>query len=196
MFNEKEKYIRFECNKDVIAVKQDLIISCFYEKEVGKRYQINFRLISPAYILKQNWFKNVDNLDIDLLKKENLESYLSAIFYFHQQGLIFDFLTLKESPKRNLSIENNLNNVNLNIKEIKIEKVEEQKEDEKKIEKKENIKDDIFMSANVGLDLGGLNLEFCEPPPEMEKRTKSPNKKKVKNTVTVAEFKLNIDDKK
>ena len=196
MFNEKEKYIRFECNKDVIAVKQDLIISCFYEKEVGKRYQINFRLISPAYILKQNWFKNVDNLDIDLLKKENLESYLSAIFYFHQQGLIFDFLTLKENPKRNLSIENNLINVNLNIKEIKIEKVEEQKEDEKKIEKKENIKDDIFMSANVGLDLGGLNLEFCEPPPEMEKRTKSPNKKKVKNTVTVAEFKLNIDDKK
>ena len=52
------------------------------------------------------------------------------------------------------------------------------------------------MSANAGLDLGGLDIDLYEPSPEIESKTESPSKKKVKNTVTVAEFKLNIDETK
>ena len=198
MFDEKDKFISFEYNKesDKTSKKQNLIVTCFYEKEAGSRYQINFKLISPSYILNENWFKNVDKIDRNSLKKENLESYLSAIFYFHQQGLIFDFLTTDEKPKRELYIENCPNVIDLNTKKINIEKKEEQKESEIKIEKKEDLKNNIIMSANAGLDLGGLDIDLYEPSPEIESKTESPSKKKVKNTVTVAEFKLNIDETK
>ena len=202
VFGDKDKFISLEHNKesDKSSGKQDLIISCFYEKEVGSRYQINFKLISPTYILNENWFKNVDKIDINLMKKENLESYLSAIFYFHQQGLIFDFLLTDEKPKRDLTIESNINVIDLNSNKINIEKEEEQKENKINIEKKEDLKNNIIMSANAGLDLGGLDIDLYEPSPEIEAKTESPNKspakKKVKNTVTVAEFKLNIDETK
>ena len=90
----RDKYISFECDKEdnKHPEKQPLIISCFYENEEGLKYQINFRLISPAFILNQNWFKNSDNISIDFLIKNYLDCYLSAIFYFHHQGLNFDFL--------------------------------------------------------------------------------------------------------
>ena len=202
MYDESDKYISFEYQKKLnkISTKQALIISCFYRNEEETQYQVNFKLISPTYILQQNWFKNVDNININSMKKEHLESYLSSIFYFHQQGLIYDFLLIDESPKRDLIIEKGINDINLNAKKINKEKEEEQKECEIKIEKKEDVKNDIIMSANDGLDLGGLDLEFYEPPPEIESKTESPNKnpakKKVKNTVTVAEFKLNNDETK
>ena len=202
LFDEKDKFISFEYNEEPeeITKKQDLIISCFYEKEPGSRYQINFKLISPTFILNENWFKNVDQIDINSVKKENLESYLSIIFYFHQQGLIYDFLFTDENPKRDLIIENSLNVIDLNKKKINIDKKEEPKENEIKIEKKEDLKNNIIMSANAGLDLGGLDIDLYEPSPEIESKTESPHKnlskKKVKNTVTVAEFKLNIDETK
>ena len=202
LFDEKDKFISFEYNEEPeeITKKQDLIISCFYEKEPGSRYQINFKLISPTFILNENWFKNVDQIDINSVKKENLESYLSIIFYFHQQGLIYDFLLTDENPKKDLIIENSLNVIDLNKKKINIDKKEEPKENEIKIEKKEDLKNNIIMSANAGLDLGGLDIDLYEPSPEIESKTESPHKnlskKKVKNTVTVAEFKLNIDETK
>ena len=200
--DESDKFISFEHKKKLnkFSKKQALIISFFYGKEGGSGYQVNFKLISPTHILQQNWFKNVDNININSMKKENLESYLSCIFYFHQQGLISDFLLIDEIPKRDLSIEKTINDINLNAKKINIEKEEEQKECEIKIEKKEDAKNNIMMSANAGLDLGGLDIEFYEPVPEIESKTESPNKspakKKVKNTVTVAEFKLNNDETK
>ena len=188
MFNEKDKYIRFECNKEInkIPEKQALIVSCFYEKGNGLRYQINFRLISPAFILKQNWFTDNDNLDIDYIRKNYLECYLSALFYFHQQGLMFDFLLPKTNSKINLQIENLFNT-----------KPKEEKNEEEKEKKEEEKKEDF--NLNTEIDLGGQNIEFLAPPPEGIKKSKSIKKKKSPakkstNTITAAEFKINLEE--
>ena len=200
MFNEKEKYMRFECNKEVnkIPIKQPLIVSCFYERENGLKYQINFRLISPSFIVKQNWFANTDCLDIDFMKKEYLECFLSAIFYFHEQRLLFDFLLQKRGQKKELSIENIINDINLNKKEINEEEkkdTEIKEEKDNKEEIKKDINKNILMSTNDGLDLGGLNFEFGTSPPDSNKKNKSPKKSpiKKKNTSKIdsGEFKLN-----
>ena len=265
MFNEKEKYMKFECNKESnkIPNKQPIIISCFYDKGDSLRYQINFRLITPSFILRQNWFANTDSLNIEFMRKEYLECYLSAIFYFHKQGLIFDFLLPKTNQKRDLFIENiakdnNIINqeiilgenkenkkneddikkedkieenkteadtneeikkeedkievdikeemvkqedkIEVNIKEEMV-KEENKKEEQKKENKKEDIREKLFMSTNVGLDLGGLDIEFSSSPPESKKMSKSPKKsqwkKKQSNTFTLAEFKLlNLEESK
>ena len=214
MFNEKDKFIRFECNKELnkIPIKQALIISCFYTKKEGLRYQINFRLISPAFILKQNWFKNTDNLNIDFLRKEYLECYLSAIFYFHQLGLSFDFLLPNTIQKRELFIENIIKDINIIKTEKKVEdKKEEEKNSEDKKEEQMNLiqeirtqkldlRENLFMSTNLGVDLGGRDIEFGSSPEEVKKKSrspkKSPAKKKGTKNIKCAEFKLSIEEAK
>ena len=203
MFNEEDKYISFECNKELNKKpkKQALIISCFYEKGEGLRYQINFRLVSPSFILKQNWFTNTDTINIDLMRKEYLDIYLSAIFYFHQQGLIFDFLLPKSNQIKDLFIDNIYKDINFVNKEINKEEKKENnilEINDKEEEKKEDKKKKLLMSTNIGLDLGGLDIEFNESPVDMKKKSKSPKKnyekKKTSKTITVDEFKLNIED--
>ena len=186
MFNEKDKYISFECNKELnkIPEKQALIISCFYEKGNGLRYQINFRLISPAFILKQNWFNETDNLSIELMRKNHLECYLSTLFYFHQQGLMFNFLLPKTNSNINLQIEN----IFTNEKNEELKKEEEKKEEEKK--------EDFNLNAEI--DLGSQNIEFMESSslPIKKKRSikKSQIKKKTTNTIAAGEFKINLEE--
>ena len=212
MFNEKDKYIRLECKKESkkTQVKHPIIVSCFYQNGEGSRYQINFRLISPTFILKQNWFKNTDNIDINQMRKEYLEYYLSAIFYFHQQCLSFDFLLPKTNKKGNLFIDSLIKDINMNKKEEKKDNKEEDKKEENKedkikeenieTEKKINDKKALFMSTNIGLDLGELDFEFNESPPEIQKKSKSPKKSTIKKkqtkNITCAEFKLNMEETK
>ena len=228
LFNETDKYISFECDKEdnKHSGKQPLIISCFYENEEGLKYQINFRLISPAFILNQNWFKNSDNISIDFLIKNYLDCYLSAIFYFHHQGLNFDFLLTKSNSKRELFIENININSNKNNEEIKEEeKKEEEKkeeEDDKKEEEKNNkeeekendkinkeeenkiknevLQDNILTSPDAGIDLGGFDFEFGASPSPTKKKggdsKKSNIKKKGVKKVKVSDFKMNMDEKK
>ena len=54
------------------------------------------------------------------------------------------------------------------------------------------------MSCNIGLDLGGQNIELSDSPPDYKKKSKSPKKNTIKKTttITVGEFKLNIEDNK
>ena len=224
LFNENDKYINFKCDKvqNKSSLKQPLIISCFYEKEEGLKYQINFRLISPAFILKQNWFKNSENINIDFMRKKYLDYYLSAIFYFCQQGLNFDFLLPKSSAKRELLIENikvNQDIISTNIKKEEIEKKEDEKKEGENNEKEENklegeiikkeeenkIKNEDFqknllMDTNEAVDLGGFDFEFgTSPSPKKKKNTDSKKitlKKKEVKQVKVSEFKMNIDEKK
>ena len=168
MFNEKDKYISFECNKELnkIPEKQALIISCFYEKGNGLRYQINFRLISPAFILKQNWFNESDNLSIELMRKNHLECYLSTLFYFHQQGLMFNFLLPKTNSNINLQIEN----IFTNEKNEELKKEEEKKDEEKK--------EDFNLNAEI--DLGSQNIEFMESSSLPIKKKRSIKKSQIK----------------
>jgi len=54
------------------------------------------------------------------------------------------------------------------------------------------------MSTNIGLDLGELDFEFNESPPEIQKKSKSPKKSTIKKkqtkNITCAEFKLNMEN--
>ncbi len=208
MFNEQENFIQFECNK--CAKKQTIIISCFYEKNNDFKYHINFRLVSPSAILKQKWFKETNEIDISYIRREYMESYLSTLFYFNQQGLIFDFLLPKTAPESQLFIErisdnNNLNEEqNTNPEPIIIEAVEE-KEEQKEEEKKEENKKVLHQHVNSELDLGDQNSGFFEQVDSDKKdltiKTRSLKKhnsikKKAANTVTCAEFQLNIEEKK
>jgi len=56
------------------------------------------------------------------------------------------------------------------------------------------------MSTNIGLDLGELDFEFNESPPEIQKKSKSPKKSTIKKkqtkNITCAEFKLNMEETK
>ena len=198
MFNENDKYISFECNKELnkIPEKQALIISCFYEKGNGLRYQINFKLISPTFILKQNWFNDNDILNIDFIRKNYLDYYLSALFYFHQQGLMFDFLLTKCFSKKELQIENLFKSEEQKVNENE-EKKEVQKEKEE--EKMEQINENL--NLNVEIDLGGQNIEFSEYTAEGIKKSKSIKKVrkspvKSKNAITAEEFKINLEESK
>ena len=175
LYNEQDNYIQFECNK--CMKKQMVIISCFYEKNNDLKYHINFRLVSPMAILKQKWFKDSNQINISIIRREYIGCYLSALFYFHQQGLVFDFLlpqTIKEKElfiedisqkkKEKEDIQNDVNlyeNVsdNENPETIIIENGDEIKE---KNENEEN--DEIKTHQHIisDLDLGGQNNGFFE----------------------------------
>ena len=201
LFNEQEIYIQFECNK--CMKKQSVIISCFYEKNNDLKYHINFRLVSPAAILKQKWFQDSNEIDIPYIRKEYMECYLSTLFYFHQQGLIFDFLLPqtvleKELVFKNLSDDNNDNNI---PESIIVENVEENEENN-------NIKDirKTHQCVITTLDLGDHNIGLFEKIDSGKSKDlfaksrslkKSSNlKKKVSNTITCGEFKKNQEEKK
>ena len=194
LFNEQDNYIQFECNK--CMKKQSVIISCFYEKNNDLKYHINFRLVSPAAILKQKWFQESNEIDIPSIRKEYMECYLSTLFYFHQQGLIFDFLLPQTVLEKELEFNNISEHNNNNIPKCII--VEEKEENDK--EKKNHI------IVGTTLDLGDHNVGLFEKidsgkSKELFIKThslkKSSNsKKRVSNTITVGEFKLNKEEKK
>ena len=204
LFNEQENFIQFECNK--CMKKQSIIISCFYEKNNDFKYHINFRLVSPAAILKQKWFKDSNEIDIPYIRREYMECYLSALFYFHQQGLIFDFLLPqtvleKELVFKNLSDNNEKNNDNPET--IIVENTEENEENE---ENNSNKKKKTHQYVCSTLDLGDHNIGLFEQIDSGKSKDlfakthsikKNSNlKKKVSNTITCGEFKLNQEEKK
>ena len=178
LFNEHDEFISFECPK--CNKKRDIIVSCFYEKNYNLQYQINFRLVSPYTILNQKWFKANIQIDIAKIRKEYFEIYLSILFYFHQAGLIFDFLFPKE-------IEEN---------ELIIESLGEKQPPENEKEEKEVRK--INTTDYSTLDLGAQNVGFFEPIKKDEEffAHKSNKFKKTLSTMTCAEFQSHLEDKK
>ena len=177
LYNEQDIFIQFECNK--CSNKQKVIISCFYEKNNDLKYQINFRLVSPMAIMRQKWFKDSNKINISNICREYLESYLSTLFYFHQQGLVFDFLLPQTVAEKELFIENisqkkeeekdNQNNDNLyeNVSDnekpetIIAENGDKIKENNKK-EEKDEIKTHQHITFTSTLDLGEQNNGFFE----------------------------------
>ena len=89
-----KKYIEIECPK--CQKKQYITITCFYNDDNNiNRYKLNFNLVSPLALQKENWFKNYNILDPLTISKEHPEEYLSALFYFYDQGLPCNFLIPK-----------------------------------------------------------------------------------------------------
>ena len=103
-YNENnKKYIEIKCPK--CQKIQNVTITCFYNDENDNKYQINFNLLSPLELLKQPWFMNFNKLDTLFISQEHPEEYLSAIFYFYEQGLPCNFLIPKGLSEQDLKEE-------------------------------------------------------------------------------------------
>ena len=92
--SEKNKrYIEIQCPK--CKKIQNVTISCFFNIDSGNKYQLNFNLISPLALINEPWFKDFNKLDTLFISKEYPEEYLSALYYFYEQGLPCNFLLPK-----------------------------------------------------------------------------------------------------
>ena len=92
-YESNKKYIELKCPK--CFKKQNVTITCIYCDDNDNKYQLNFNLVSPLALQKESWFKNSNELDLSYISKEYPEEYLSAIFYFYEQGLPCNFLLPK-----------------------------------------------------------------------------------------------------
>jgi len=196
LYDEQENFIQFECNK--CGKKQSVIVSCFYEKNEDLKYQINFKLISPSAILRQKWFKDTDKINLFYMQREYIECYLSALFFFHQQGLVFDFLLPQTILDKELLVEN-IDKIN-NKKDMQAHAVVLENNEKKNEDKKGHIK----VLSNT-LDLGDQNVTFFAPEPgkkndlgnkthDMKNKSTSSKKKSTK-TINCSEFKANVEKK-
>ena len=119
LYSDSDEYIQCKCNK--CFKNQRLKISCEYNDEDNNEYIIDFELLSPMALLKQNWFQNNSELDLSFICEEYLESYLSAIFYFYEQNLPCEFLLpdiTKQKTNNELKEIRNLSYSNINSKDI------------------------------------------------------------------------------
>ena len=93
-----KKYIELECPK--CKKTQKITITCIFNDDYDNAYQINFNLLSPLALRREQWFKNSTNLNLSYISGEYTEEYLSAIFYFYEQGLPCNFLIPKGKINR------------------------------------------------------------------------------------------------
>jgi hypothetical protein len=93
-----KKYIELECPK--CKKTQKITITCIFNDDNDNAYQINFNLLSPLALRREPWFKNSTNLNLSYISSEYTEDYLSAIFYFYEQGLPCNFLIPKGKINR------------------------------------------------------------------------------------------------
>ena len=113
-FDEDKLYIEFKCKK--CQKTQEFEIACRY-KDVKKENKnnneqeiiIKTKLYSPVTLLENDWFKDTQQLNLNNLTEKYLDSFICALFYFYNQGLLCDFLAPKIITKKNLEIENNIN---------------------------------------------------------------------------------------
>ena len=115
LYSDSDEYIQCKCNK--CFKDQRLSISCEYNNEDNDKYLIDFELLSPMALLTQEWFQNNSELDLSYISEEYLESYLSAIFYFNEQNLPFEFLIPDLKNEIELKITKNLSYSNINSKD-------------------------------------------------------------------------------
>ena len=102
-YEKNKKYIEIKCPK--CHNTQNVTIVCFYSDENNNKFQLNFNLVSPLALLKEPWFKNYNKLDKLSISEEYPEEYLSALFYFYEQGLPCNFLIPNGTPDQELKEE-------------------------------------------------------------------------------------------
>ena len=131
LFSYQEEFIKFKCNK--CGTEQILKIMCKFNDEENKEnylkyYIINFQLLSPMNLLRQNWLKNNLDLNPSFIYENYLDYFLSAIFYFYEQNLPCNFLMPEFSIKNEMisEVKNNYYSIvggNEFFDETKIKKV-------------------------------------------------------------------------
>ena len=112
LFNSIKDLFQSENNKRYIEIQcpkckkiQNVTISCFFNIDNGNKYQLNFNLISPLALLNEPWFKDFNKVDTLFISKEYPEEYLSALFYFYEQGLPCNFLIPKGVSEKKIKQE-------------------------------------------------------------------------------------------
>ena len=111
MFYENKKYLEFQCPK--CGKLQELTITCEYNKDnnenmKSQKYFINTKLYSPLTLLENDWFKNSEELYLKDILGNHLDEYFCELYYFYEQGLLFDFLLLDIPTKKTLTKDNNI----------------------------------------------------------------------------------------
>ena len=111
MFYENKKYLEFQCPK--CGKLQELTITCEYNKDnnenmKSQKYFINTKLYSPLTLLENDWFKNSEELYLKDILEKHLDEYFCELYYFYEQGLLFDFLLLDIPTKKTLTKDNNI----------------------------------------------------------------------------------------
>jgi hypothetical protein len=102
-YERNKKYIELTCQK--CHKKQNVTVSCLYKDDNDNYFQLNFNLVSPLALQKEPWFKHYNKLDTLYISKNYPEEYLSAIFYFYEQGLPCNFLLPKGILEQHLKEE-------------------------------------------------------------------------------------------
>lgn len=115
IFDEYNTYMNFKCLK--CGKNQDLTITCKYHFKDAKNspkneknYTINSKLYSPLTLLREEWLTNSSESNLSLITENHLESYICAMFYFYEMGLLCDFLIPEILKEKNLTEETITNN--------------------------------------------------------------------------------------
>ena len=74
----------------------------------SQKYFINTKLYSPLNLLENDWFKNSEELYLKDILEKHLDEYFCELYYFYEQGLLFDFLLLDIPTKKTLTKDNNI----------------------------------------------------------------------------------------
>ena len=138
--NYHDTYIKFKCDK--CKTEQNIQVNSIYDNGLGNTSKINFRLISPLALLKKQWFQDKSDLNLFIICKEHLESYMSAMFYFSLQGVFCGFMIPQKKKEAKLEISkiNRDSEKKENIKTEKQTKKNDKTDEKNKISKKINSK--------------------------------------------------------
>ena len=200
IFDDSKKFMNFKCLK--CGKNQDLTISCDYEEQITgnnnkndiKNYIINTKLYSPSTLIEEKWLEKSDKLDISEITKNHLESYICAMFYFYEQGLLCDFLIpelLKNNNLKEEKINNDFKKSSLSkSKETKlVEIIEEVDIDSKKENNILCLNKEVEISSSQGKNFFELKKSIKPSSLNNQSKKKNNNKKTV-------DFSLKSDNKK
>ena len=153
LFSDSDEYIQCKCNH--CFKEQRLPISCEYiDEDNQEKFIIDFDLLSPMGLLKQNWFLNNSEIDPRVICEEYLECYLSAIFYFYEQDLPCEFLMPSFNKENELKEIRNLSYSNINSQDIYDEKCIDKKivHENTKKEEEEMLNNNVALLEGEGED--------------------------------------------
>ena len=145
IFNKNKKYIEYQCPK--CGKIQELTFSCKYkedEDDDNEGFIIKSKLISPAALLENEWFKNSEDINLNYITENYLHEYICTLFYFYNEGLLSDFLIPEKILEKKLEIKNDSN---LFLTNKKVVGVNEKKVKKEKKEKKESKKGEVKSSS-------------------------------------------------
>ena len=175
-YESSKKYIELQCQK-CHKIQNVTIFAYYVDENNNKKYQLNFNLISPLALLKEEWFINNNTLDPLFISKEYPEEYLSSLFYFYEQGLPCNFLIPRVTTPKILQKELNTTYNNIDpIEDYKKAKLINHKKSFSSLYSPRFRKRDINLSEKI--DIFNMTKDMIGDGKEKTNGRKSPSPKK------------------